>query len=606
MPLTVTPNPVPPGTTTVTVECDRLTEFHPATSRARLRVVRATGEVAFDGMVDLQFPDREREPWRATMTLPALPAPPPPDTRAMTATVEATTTMRTVPGLPPLLERPRIMDTGAFLIDVLGGMVGDPREAIRRRLARLRIDLPLPADARALARLPLPAFAPTLVLEDATGGVMRVLEDVMLPLDDLLPGSGPATLEVEWSIVDGSGSPVASAAIGTGAHRALRPQLTPVPRQAWDPLASELPPPAQMGLIRARVRAGIAGVVEPPEEVSVVARAPIPLGLPVPTVLALFRTPNMRPAFVGDEARPGTRLFHPGENRGEDGAMAIVVPSASPDLATPFNRARTPEASLGTVLSAIGLSALGLAPLPRVPLERGETAPGGLDGLGDVGVHLRLLSESVTVPLAGGGTMPAGLARAPELGSQLGEALGSVLGLLDSARVLATATAELIARSVARDMPRIDAYIRQLPGPDSRAAARVTGANIPFIRHRDVFVGTDVNIEDETESGILLGPPGTTAQLFVWSDMKTDSGKATFHTDAGFCAMVPDFNDVGPAVNAPGGQPGWFPRNRGLAATPGAGYGRVAVDNALRSDRTTDAPRNDPSLARVISSWLIG
>ena len=598
MPLTFDPNPVPAGTTEVTVSSGMVMRF--SNDQARLVVVDATGTV-FDGMVELRAdPANPADPGRKRFTLPAALRRDVPLTATLTATVE----LRTV-----VMNPVRMPDTGAFAINVEVGPPDPPdpdlTDALRRRLDGLRIELPLP-DRRVLARLPLPALAPVLVFDDS-GGTTRSLEDALLPLADLLPRRSPATLRVEWSIVDAAGGEVASAAVGIGAgtgHSAPRVRLTPTPTRAWDPLTGEVPPDDQMGRIKAVVVAEIPGVV-PPQRREVTSSVQIPLVLPVPTVLALFRTPNMRQAFAGDEVRPGSPLFHPGESRGEDGAMAIVVPSYPPDLATPFNRESTRTAQLGTVLSAVGLSALGLAPLPPPSLPSGEQVPGGLDGLGDVGIHLRLLSESVMAPLPGGGSMPAGLGRAGELGSQLGASLGHLLGLLDGVRVIATATTELIGRSVARDAPRIDSYIRQLPGPSERQAGSVRGANIPFIRHRDVFVGTDVNIEDEVEAGILIGPPGATAQLFVRHGMNAESGRATLETGAGYCSLVPDFNNVGPAVNAPGGQQGWFPVNRRPSGTTGASYGRVVVNETLRSDRTTAPPRVDPSLARVVSSWLI-
>lgn len=456
-------------------------------------------------------------------------------------------------------------------------------------------------DVRAV--VPLLPVVPQLIGPD---GVIQVptldVSTAGLGLSSL-PLQISADLSVNWSVQGAPGGPppplVARNGDGTpvvdpsAALSGLGVLMQLLPTSGFDPLAAGA---AHFDTVTVgatvTLTATVPGTAAVPATTAAAQRSlethDVTVGLPVPAVFMLSRCPNFELEYGADT---GGRFFDAGANRGLDGAFAINIPNASDQLegglVDPASITATGYGALAWVPGAGGLlQRLGL-PFAMLAVANGPVhAPGAVDG--QVG-GLTALRDTVSA-------LPRPLPAAAE----------QLLALADAIDILVAAATAAIQRGISHDN-RPDAFIRLLYGVGPTGVAH---ADIPFIQHEDVWHGTDVNIEDETEAAVLVGPPGTHADVFVHRDFDAGSGAATITTGSGFCAVVPS---LGALSSAMGDQPGSAPA--ASAFTPGYAplgqpgfYGTVSITTAITSDRTTWAPGGGPasdSLARTISSWRV-
>ncbi len=473
-------------------------------------------------------------------------------------------------------------------------------------LATLRIALPFePAGGNVRAYVPGIPLVPVLAGGTDRGTAVGTVPDAITSTVNSIPLPGAAApgdvldvdLAVEWepggvpfaltrSPLDTSSDPLAL--------NRLDVAIVPVPTGAswFDPLRGApdrgaLPHLSLTAVVTPTVSAPSLGM--PPTTLDPIRLSlpnPIAVGLPVPELVALYRAPDMAAGWSG-AATPSHG----------DGAVAIITRVANGPVA--FDDRTHAIAPVGEADR-----------LPEDVRRVVSLAPaGGLASLGRLGEVLELLRAPQSIAVPGGVPLDAGLRTVTRLaappGSPLAAALAPLLGLVAAVDVLAGSLAQLVAQTVQKDPQRPDAYIRLLPG----AGAIPMNLDTPFIRHSSIWTGSDVHIEDETESLVLLGGPASAVTLFCDRGLSGRHGAATFATAGGFCCLEPRFDRVGGGFSGPGVYPLRAPGVPAPATAPeGAAFGTVTATGAV--DPTSGIRLGGPgeafdqTLARSVSSLV--
>ena len=480
------------------------------------------------------------------------------------------------------------------------------RRTAEQFLDQLALTLPLEPDLAVRQYLPGVPVVPVLVgglpgAQPTVPGVPNAITSAThtLPLPGAASPADVVTIDlgVEWQVGGTTYQLVRSPLDTTGGAEVsltdLSVGIVPVPSDAswFNPLAG--PPPATLPRLELGVR--ISATISSPAfglpatTVGPVTRTwpnPLPVGLPVPELVALYRAPDMGSDWAGAPT-----------NSYGDGAVAILPRFSSLPVA--------PDRAL------VALNEPDLLP-PSVRALATFVPDDGLSRLGMLGQVLQLLVQPQRLPIPGGGGVPIGLAALRALpapaGSAAHAALAPLLALLTGIEVFAASIARLVALTAAKDPGRPDTYIRILP-----PAGRLSMPDVatPFIRHSDVFHGTDVNVEDETESLILLGGPASSVTLYCDPRQRTDHGAATFETNGGYCCLEARLSQVGSGYQGSGTYP-----QRPLGppapdrAPDGVTFGRVRA--TARVNPTAGIRLGGPggafdqTLARSVSSLAFG
>jgi hypothetical protein len=451
----------------------------------------------------------------------------------------------------------------------------------------------------------VPATAAIVAIGTASGSGVTALTELPTHLlhDPSLPDSVnallqelPVSVSVEWIVTSGTDvtSQRVPAIIGPatnpfgGASATLTvasAAITPLPTAIHDPF-NQATAPAGQCYVHARVTA----TATPPagHMGNAVARTvdlpAVPLAnasLPVPTIGAIFRGPHYGEPFTlpGGPADSGCILFVPnGPDKGD--SDKDVGPLGANDF----------------------------------PLPPGlEFATDNLTRIGNLGRMLGVATGSFR-------SFPGGLSQLPVdpasigLAGPLAEHVTMLAGYAGAASELASALATLALQSPADPGNFIYYISRQCAAgkhkdwiaapPDGSLAVDAGPINSgPYVIQCGGF--DSVKAEDETQSGIVLGPPQTVLKMFVHPGHDSGSGEADLETGSGLAAAVADWQTIDGAARRT------HPGSVTVGTTTLSGVGQLQVTVPISCDRSifsvgaVGEVDSGHTPARVMSSWTL-
>jgi len=446
----------------------------------------------------------------------------------------------------------------------------DPWQAAVNALAStLHLHLPLGAGTSNAPLTPILAQ----VVQVAAGAPLPSTDQVLDAISTLLPVPSPtgtgtpvnARLQVRWLVspeptppATGDGDPalIDTGTLGdSGVQAVIRPLPLSTYTASGDPAVNAGDDTRYLHAIITFTAAG-----HPDVPVTLTA-GPINVPkLPIVPLFALWRGPEFASnTFLENHAWPAG----PGQ---DDSAVYIALPTAQ-QLADgtlgPFTNLNGGADLLTN--SAFGQLANGL--LGGTPVSFGSllnNQPSGLDQL----FHLPNVDA-----------LPA--------------AAKNLLAYAQGLRQLVTSVGALIVKGGADPHTYCTVQgTRELDGPE----------NVYIINKGGLDA---LKLEDNTQSAMLFGPPGTTVDVYVLPQKDDGKGHAVISTGSGYVASIPRFGDIGPDVTAtPVG--GEF-----VPAAPVAGLpaGDIKVVHAIQNDRgafaTQAAHGGENSLAKTITSFEV-
>ncbi|MDQ1685993.1 MAG: hypothetical protein QOC82_2730 [Frankiaceae bacterium] len=462
-------------------------------------------------------------------------------------------------------------DTGTQDIDAWVTSGNPWQDAVGALASSLHLQIPLAAGVSNSPLTPILAQ----VVQVAPAAALPNPDQVLTAVSSLLPLSPPglpgtqfrASLGVRWVVspnptppADGTGDPalVDSGPLGTsGVQTLIRPLPLSTFRASGEPTQN---PGADTRYLHALITVSAPGQNDIPITLTA---GPINVPkLPIVPMFALWRGPEFAAGkFLENHAWPAG----PGD---DDSAVYIALPTA-PHL---------PEGTVGP-FTPNGNP----APLDRSPF--GQLVKNVLGGP-SVSFGSLLMNQPAGLDqltqIADVNTLPA------ELQGPVRHLLAYAQGL----KQLLFSVADLVAKG---DNPHTFCTVQ--------ATRELDGSENMYIINKG---GLDaLKLEDNTQSAMLFGPPGTTVDLYVLDHLRDDQGHAVISTGDGYVASIPRFGDVGPAVTAQPIAGAFVP----AAPVPNLPAGDISVVHAIRNDRgafaTAAAHADENSLAKTVTSFLV-